>query len=154
MVKIERTTYPSWHVVSLSCSMMVIQDHNSKHHRGSHHHHDAIKVGACKKGLMKITDKLRERKWRKSCVKVYLLICDKYFITFKFQHILHFIIALPNMKRMFSKIFFNSPFANKSFFFKFGIKNYIIRRRCKIARRKESFAKKLDYQLNQHVKMH
>ena len=123
MVKIERTTYPSWHVVSLSCSMMVIQDHNSKHHRGSHHHHDAIKVGACKKGLMKITDKLRERKWRKSCVKVYLLICDKYFITFKFQHILHFIIiALPNMKRMFSKIFFNSPFANKSFFSNLALK--------------------------------
>ena len=83
MVKIERTTYPSWHVVSLSCSMMVIQDHNSKHHRGSHHHHDAIKVGACKKGLMKITDKLLQRKWRKSRLEVYLLICDKYFITFK-----------------------------------------------------------------------
>ena len=83
MVKIERTTYPSWHVVSLSCSMMVIQDHNSKHHRGSHHHHDAIKVGACKKGLMKITDKLLQRKWRKSRLEVCLLICDKYFITFK-----------------------------------------------------------------------
>ena len=62
MEKIERTTYPSWHVMSLSCSMMVIQDHNSKHHRGSHHHHDAIKVGACKKGLMKITYKLQGRK--------------------------------------------------------------------------------------------
>ena len=39
-----------------------------------------------------------------------------------FQHILHFIIALPNMKRMFSKIFLNSPFANKSFFSNLALK--------------------------------
>ena len=54
------------------------------------------------------------------------------------------------MKIMIAKIIYDSPFASKSFF-KFGIQieNYMIYRGYKVARRKESFAKMLDYQLNQ-----
>ena len=38
---------PVWHVVCLHHPVVVVQDHDGRHHAARHHEHDGIEVGSC-----------------------------------------------------------------------------------------------------------
>ena len=40
-------THPVRHLMSISQTMVVVEDHDGGDHTGGHHEHDAVEVGAC-----------------------------------------------------------------------------------------------------------
>ena len=47
----EDDPHPGGHVVGVGLPVVVVQDHDGRHHARRHHEHDAVEISACKGGL-------------------------------------------------------------------------------------------------------
>ena len=46
-LKKNKITHPLWHMMSVSFSVMIVENHDGGDNTAGHHEHDTIEIGAC-----------------------------------------------------------------------------------------------------------